>query len=379
MLRVLSQFTNPPHSNVPNLVVSQRVIDKMAAAARRYIQDETGEAMIGLVVPGVRSDSVPTLYVLDTISPDESAVRQMHTFQQGDEQQDEIIWWLQENWRACRETGKTVKGKAMQPRWDVPLRYLGDWHKQPGFMIAPSGGDQMTALDWLDDPENGMTFLLAPIVTLGHPSTTIGAGANFLTLPQDSYEHLRIDFWYIDQEVRMFQPITPAVYPDDQLPDLPDYPWHLVKPDLMNREYGLLKSDGLFTSVVLWNTNDSAPLDVCFMTARLGADRILIVITPHNFPDGKAISARVAPFIQMQPDDDIFEIFEELWEQSKLVDDPPDWSWTPDSHLVDYVHALEKTLGIQVPPPVKPAPVTETEVKPAESEVAPDTEGKHDE
>ncbi len=345
MLRSLNQ----PRSTVPNLVVAQRVIDKMVAAARRYIEDETGEAMIGLVIPGARIGGVPTLYILDTISPDESAVRQMHTFQQGDEQQDEIIWWLQENWRVYRETGQTVSGKPMQPKWDVPLRYLGDWHKQPGFMIAPSGGDQMTALDWIDDSENGMDFLLAPIVTLGHPSTTITSpsGANFLTLPQDTFSHMRVDFWYIDQDVRLFQPITPAVYPDEQLPDLPDYPWHLIKPDLMNQEYGLLQTDGLFTSVVLWNTTGKPPLDVCFMTARVGADRVLIVITPHDFPNGKALSARVAPFIQMQPEDDIFEIFEELWEQSQPVANPPDWTWTSDSHLIDYVRALEIALGIQ--------------------------------
>jgi hypothetical protein len=344
MLRAIGQ---PPRNNVPNLVVAQRVIDKMTAAARRYIEDETGEALVGLVVPGV--GGVSTLYVLDTISPDESAVRQLHTFQQGDEQQDEIIWWLQENWRVYRQTGKTVGGKPMQPKWDVPLRYLGDWHKQPGYMIAPSGGDQMTALNWVDDPDNGMDFLLAPIVTLGHPATTINApsGANFLNVPQDSFSHMRIDFWYIDQDVRLFQPIIPAVYPNDQLPDLPEYPWHLMKPDLMSREYGALQSDGLFTSVVLWNAQGHAPLDVCFMTARIGADRVLIIITPYDFPK-RAPSARVAPFIQMQPEDDIFEVFEDLWAQSQPVEDPQGWSWNEEAHLIDYVRVLEKSLGISV-------------------------------
>ena len=38
--------------------------------------------------------------------------------------------------------------------FDVPLRYLGDWHKQPGSMIQPSHGDHMTALTWLDDEES---------------------------------------------------------------------------------------------------------------------------------------------------------------------------------------------------------------------------------
>lgn len=350
MLRALSHFAQPPRSNVPNLVVAQRVLDKMAAAAKRYIEDETGEALVGLIVPGTRTGGVPTLYVLDTISPDESAVRQLHTFQQGDEQQDEIIWWLQENWRVYRQTGRTSSGKKMLSKWDVPLRYLGDWHKQPGYMIAPSVGDQMTALDWIDDPENGMDFLLAPIVTLGHPSTTLSTptGANFITIPQDTLSHMRIDFWYIDREVRLFQPILPAVYPDEQLPDLPEYPWHLVKPDLMNREYGLLQSDGLFTSVVLWNANGHPPLDVCLLTARVGADRVLILITPWDYPEHPP-SARVAPIVSMLPEDDIFEIFEELWAQSQVVDTLPDWTWTDQTRLVDYVHALEAALGMSAP------------------------------
>ena len=163
---------------VPNLVVSQRVLEKMAVAAHHYVQDETGEAMVGLVVPGNHTNGVDTLYVLDTISPDESAVRQLHTFQQGDERQDEIIWWLQENWRVYRQKRRNSFGNALQAKWDVPLRYLGDWHKQPGFMIAPSGGDQQTALNWLYDESNNMDFLLAPIVTLGHPSTTFSADSS---------------------------------------------------------------------------------------------------------------------------------------------------------------------------------------------------------
>ena len=136
----------------------------MTAAAGFHIEDETGEAMVGLVVPGTHTNGVPTLYVLDTISPDDSAIRQFHTFQQGDDRQDELIWWLQENWQQTRV-------QHQQKKWDVPLRYLGDWHKQPGFMIQPSSGDLYTALNWIDDPENKMDFLLAPIVTLGHPHT----------------------------------------------------------------------------------------------------------------------------------------------------------------------------------------------------------------
>ncbi len=344
MIRSLN-LTRP---TVPNLVVAQRVLDKMMIAAHHYIQDETGEAMVGLIVPGSRTNGVDTLYVLDTISPDDSAVRQLHTFQQGDERQDEIIWWLQENWHVYREKRRGSFGNAIQAKWDVPLRYLGDWHKQPGFMIAPSGGDQRTALDWLDDPENGMDFLIAPIVTLGHPSTTLtgSTNANFLTMPTEDAQHLRVDFWYIHRELRLFQPIVPAVYPNDQLPGLTDYPWHLVNQGRINQEFALLQADELFTSIVLWNATPEPPLEICFMTARMGSDRVLIIITPWNYPEKPPV-ARVAPFIQMGPDDDLYEIFEEMWSQSQAVTDPADWEWSEAQYLVHYIRALEVALDMK--------------------------------
>ena len=42
-------------SSVPNLVIAQRVVDKMAVAAKHFLQDETGEAMVGLIIPGTHT------------------------------------------------------------------------------------------------------------------------------------------------------------------------------------------------------------------------------------------------------------------------------------------------------------------------------------
>lgn len=352
---------NFTRSAVPNLVIARRVLDKMAAAARHYIQDETGEAMVGLIVPGERTGGIDTLYVLDTISPDDSAVRMMHTFQQGDERQDEIIWWLQENWRLGREKHRG----GLNAKWDVPLRYLGDWHKQPGFMIAPSGGDQRTALDWLDDDENGMSFLLAPIVTLGHPSTTsvMSPNANFVALPQGEDVYMRVDFWFISREVRMFQPIVPAIYPDDQLPALAAYPWHLVNQARVNQEFARLHEDELFTSLVLWDADGEGPLEICLLTGRMGADRVLIIVTPWNYPE-KPPAARVAPFLQMGPDDELYDVFEDMWAKSQPVANPPGWKWSDEQHLVDYIRALEASLGMKSPP--KPLAVAATDAPEAD-------------
>ncbi len=326
--------------SVPNLVVARRVIDKMTAAARYSIEDETGEAMVGLVVPGTYTNGVPTLYVLDTISPDDSAIRQFHTFQQGDDRQDELIWWLQENWQQSRA--------HHAKKWDVPLRYLGDWHKQPGFMIQPSGGDLMTALDWIEDPDNKMDFLLAPIVTLGHPHT-IGistATTNFLMAPQPDGTALRVDFWYIDRKGRMFMPVTPTLYPTDQLPSLVEYPWHLVNEERFAAETRALEGDGLFITMVLWDSDNQPPLEICFLTARLGSDKMLILITSCDFPQS-APRARIAPFIQLQTGEDMYAVFAKAWTESEAVSFEPEWTY--ESTLLDYVHALEAHLGLSKP------------------------------
>lgn len=335
----------------PNLIVAQRVLEKMRAAARTHLEDETGEAMVGLVVNSPQPGGVPSLYVLDTISPDESAVRQFHTFQQGDDRQDEIVWWLQENWRVGRER-KGLAGFLQKNKWDVPLRYLGDWHKQPGNMIQPSGGDLMTALRWIGDEENGMTFLLAPILTLGHPSTvqpSAASGANFVMIPDgEPGEAMRADFWYIDARTAAFQPITPVVYPNDQLPTLAPYPWHLVKEQRFEDELALLNKEKLFHSVTLYNADGETPLEVCFLTARMGGDRMYIVVTPHDYPI-KPPSLRTAPFIPLENAGDMYKVFEMAWKRSQpaLLND---FTWNETRYLVDLIKAAEGKPSAQGTP-----------------------------
>lgn len=349
-----------PSRGVPNLVIAKRVLDKMNAAAKHFLADETGEAMVGLLVPGSYPNALPTIYVLDTIAPDESAVREWGTFQQGDERQDELIWWLQENWHLYRKKKVNNRGEPLAAKWDVPLRYLGDWHKQPGFMVQPSQGDLATARFWISDESNGMDFLLAPIVTLGHPSgIAITANANYISIPQGDETSMRVDFWYLDVTSRDFQPINPAIYPDDQLPGLPDYPWHLANTSRFDAEYDLLEKAGLSTTLVLWDSTGQPPLHVCFLVARVGADRMLLIDTPPDYPT-KPPSARVAPAQPIKADDDLYDIFASLWAASEPVADPPDWTWSETRHLIDYIYALEEALNIK-PAPSPPADVLSPE------------------
>jgi hypothetical protein len=347
------------HGIVPNLILSQRVVDKMNAAAQKFLADETGEAMIGFVVPAPEnSEEMPTIYVLDTISPDETAVRQSHTFQQGDEIQDEIIWWLQENWRAYRQLGRDAAGNKIDRKFQVPLRYVGDWHKQPGYMIAPSGGDLMTALAWLDDDSNNMEYLLVPIVTLGHPPTTMDSNAhvNYMTVKQPNNTLLRVDWWYIHRDVRMFQPIRPVVVPEKELPALTKYPWHLVDEDRFHHEYDLLELNCMYiSSIVLWESEGVVPLEICLMLVRPNVARVFLVITDWNYPNTPP-RVRTAPLIYIDAADNPYDVFRDLWAKSEPVKSPPDWEWDSDKTLIDYVYAIEQHLGLNGPKLVKPEP-----------------------
>jgi hypothetical protein len=356
---------------VPNLVVAQRVIDKMTAAARRYLEDETGEALVGLIVPGTHTNGVPTIYVLDTIAPEAGqpethTVRERYSFEHGDEAHYEIFTWLIYNWDAHREQQK-ADGASSVSKWDVPLRHLGDWHKQPGYMIAPSGGDLMSALDQIEDSENDFDFLLAPIVTIGHPSTTqTGTQTNFLTVPQNDGTSLRVDFWYIHREVGMFQPIHPVLYPDDQLPALPEYPWHIRGTARVEMEFARLQQDKLAYSVLIWDTDEKIPLEVVITAMRMGSSKVYLLVTPWNYPDARP-QLYLAPPQNIGDGQDIYDLFEQWWHEAEKVEDPPGFEWLPEMNLVDYIHAVENALGLR---PAVAAQPTATEVQPENVAVA---------
>ncbi len=333
---------------VPNVVLSQRAVDRMLSAANQFMADETGEAMVGFVVEDDTPEGLPTIYVLDTISPDETAVRRSHTFQQGDAQQDEIIWWLQENWHFHRERHRGTE--ALPERFDVPLRYLGDWHKQPGSMIQPSHGDHMTALTWLEDEESDMDFLLVPIVTVGH-LPNIGATdltVNYINVPMENDRVMRVDWWYVHRHVKVFQPVHPRVLPDDELPQMMKYSWHVVDPDRLYQETAALESDGLLVRRLLFECDGEVPLEFCFFTIRQGSSFFLLFVTQHDYPHSPP-QAFQAPFIDGLDLMDPVETFHRLWEVRAPIADPSDWEWSADKYLVDYAVAIEVEMGLRAP------------------------------
>lgn len=321
---------------IPNLIVSQRVINKMAKAAARFQQDETGEALVGTLLPGTLTNGVPTLYVLDTIPPDEAEVmREAYAFAHGGESQYEVFTWLMENW----DTNKAARESA-GVKFDAPLAHIGDWHKQPGFMIAPSGGDLASAAGLLAENES-IERWLAPIVTLHHPPTLKeGASVNYVTVPDGQGGLTRIDFWIIDRKARAFRPITPVVYPESRLPDLAPLPWHLEDQARLSIEVGQLEHEGwLVSPIVLWDTDLKAPLEICFMLGRKGSETLLLLATPHDFPKSPP-QAYVAPFVPLGRDEEIHDAFEKAWRDADPLPGPDGFVWTEETYLIDYVSAL---------------------------------------
>lgn len=337
---------------VPNLVISQRVVDRVVSAAQGYLQDETGETMVGLVIDSDEPEMMPTLYVLDCIAPDDTVIRRTHMFEQGDELQQDIFFWLVENWNTYQEIGRDMSGKPIQDAWKTPLRHLGDWHKQPGSMIQPSGGDLHTALRIMDDEENGFDFLLVPIVTLGHDSTTReegGSQVNYFNVPMNDGTSLRMDWWYIHRDVRVFQPIAPKIVPNDQLPDLTPYPWHILDRQLLDEEIGLLQEDGKFllaTNAIFWEADGDLPLEICFIVGLPNRMEVFLVITDWNYPNVQP-RVRVADFTGVDATQYVFHVFAELWEKSAPAPQPDNFTWTNESFIVDYLAAIEAKMGIR--------------------------------
>lgn len=347
---------------VPNLVISQRVVDRVVTAAQSYLADETGETMVGLVIdPGDEPEAMPTLYVLDTIAPDETSIRRSHMFEQGDELQGDIFVWLAENWHAAHELGVDMGGKPIPDVLKVPLRHLGDWHKQPGYMIQPSGGDLMTALRFMEDEENDFDFLLVPIVTLGHDNVTSeeGATVNYFTVPLDDETSLRMDWWYIHRDVRIFQPITPYVVPVEKVPELTTYPWYIRDREALEEEVGLMADDGLIligSTTILWEVDHKLPLEVCMMVGRAGSQDVYLIVTDWDYP-ARPPKVHLAPFTNIDTSMYIYDIFGRLWDQSKPVEPQPDFKWTQETFLVDMIASIEHRMGRRpTPQPVQADP-----------------------
>jgi hypothetical protein len=377
---------------MPRVVVAQRVIDKITRGALLYPEPETGEAMIGLVVPRP-GQSEPEIYILDTISPGERAVREWGMFEQGDDWQGDVFHWLYINWEVYRERRRGSYGNAVAAKWDVPLAHVGDWHKQPDDMIEPSGGDLMQARRMINDSETPIEQVVAPIVTMYSlkraKSTAEMAAVEVSDQDEDTPEGddpavdaeasetpqpeplraidyamgpvppppapgivtverpnegwlIRIDFWYTSKRMKRFARLVPEVWSNDRLPGLPPLAWHLAHPRRFDQEYSLLTQAGYVVDIVRWDADGQPPYEICFSVFKPGSRHAILLVTSADYPTSMP-AARIAPLVTAGEDEDLFE---KLYDASSplLITQMPEWPWDSKRTLLELMWHFEKTL-----------------------------------
>jgi hypothetical protein len=308
-------------------------------------------------------------------------------FELGGEWQGDAFHWLYINWEAFREVRRSSYGRALAAKWDAPLTYVGDWHKQPGAMTAPSAGDVHQARKIIQDRATPEQQLVAPIVTLyplappaetpapapqagevtpppegeGAPAAeadspapqastevpvapgTENAERAILRPLEDAGFLVRVDFWYMSKRTRGFIRVQPIVSPDDQLPRLPPLSWHLARTRRFDQEHKLLVDAGYTVDVVRWDADGLPPFEIVFSVYKPGSRQVVLLVTSTDYPS-EMPAVRVAPLVSAAEGEDLFE---KIYAASRpvLMPDLPEWPWDSKRTLIELVWHVEKSLA----------------------------------
>jgi hypothetical protein len=363
-------------AQLPRLTLATRVIDKIVANAMIY-PTETGELLVGLAVD-VPGRAEPDMYVLDTVPPDESAVRRGAYFEQGDDVQGEIFNWYADNWEQFRERRRHSYGNALGAKWDVPLANVGDWHKHPGTLTHPSGGDFDTAFEHVFDSEKGVPQILVILATVWDrteaeadtsmdPDELIGVTDHTkesdrprpLKIHINDVTTVRIDFWYMSRRTRRFVRLAPIITEDALLPNLPAISWHVSDPARLRQEVeGLIEDGYKVLRVQSYNADNVPPLEICLQVFRMTGKQVFTIVTKADFPASRPV-VRASP-IESIPED-TKQIFQPIWGQSQPVPEACyPTAWTATSTLVGLVRAVEAGLAAQPAKAAAPASTATT-------------------
>lgn len=346
--------------NLPRLTIAQRVIDKIVKNALIY-DTETGESLVGFAIKG-RGRVEPDMYIVETIPPDETAVRRGAYFEQGDDRQGDIFNWYADNWKLAREKRRGLYGQALGAKWDLPLGNLGDWHKHPGTLIEPSSGDLNTARDYIEDTSaTGIQHLLVILATVWDkayadsydPPAELTAEL-FIPSPikveVNPTTLVRIDCWYISRATQRFIRLAPSVVPNDALPIMPELPWIILHPERSSTELQALRQAG-YTLIALTSHEVGAhpPLEICAAFAHRTSRTVLIMVTDAHYPQSRP-SVRTAPLstVNSVPESaSAVDIFHALWQASQPIAerDYPDWAWNADRTMAELGRAIDAKLA----------------------------------
>ncbi len=337
-------------AGLPRVTLAQRVVDAMVRGAGLYAT-ETGESLIGLPV-AVMGRYEPDLFVLDTIAPDNTAVRRSAYFEQGDDLQGDILNWLSDNWNDARRRPDAIDS-VVEPRWNVTLQHLGDWHKHPGTLTEPSWGDTDTAINYIFDEHAGKPYILAILATVwdrdaAHATDlaeSLLPGESPLKIDVDEATTIRLDCWYISRRTRRFVHLTPVVQPDSVLPKLPIVGWHLRTPDRMKREIEALSKAGYAVSLDEWDSDKKPPRELILTLGRRGSDRVLIAVTGADYPASRP-ELRSAPVKTMAAVAEGSDPIPALWAASVPLPsgDYPAWNWNTERTILELVQAVDEKV-----------------------------------
>lgn len=342
-------------ASLPRLTLAQRVVDKMVGNALIY-ETETGESLVGFAIKNL-GRTEPDLYVLDTIAPDDSAIRRGAYFEQGDDLQGDIFNWWFDNWNGYRQLRRGSYGNAVGAKWDTPLVHLGDWHKHPGTLIQPSWGDTDTAREHIFDDEEGSPQLLAILATVwdrerdrafaeSESSESLSNDPQPIRVPIDDQLVVRLDCWYMSRHTRRFVRLTPTVVADKVLPSLPILGWHLTEPERMRSELDVLSKAGYSVGIDQYDADSQPPLEICLTLARPGGPKVLTVVTHADYPAAMP-TIRTAPMSAMKDVPEDADLFTTIWKQSEPLPKElyPTWDWNTNRMILDVVRDVEAKLA----------------------------------
>ena len=336
---------------IDKVVMHQAVLGSMVKSAWEFPHLETGEALIGVVsstdpsiIEGEQMSGSVVVYILKTIAPNDSTIREWGTVQMGDEEQFDCFLWLADNWY------EDFRDDEFWGRFT--LQHLGDWHKHPSKMIAPSRGDYQSAREILRDVHWGLPFILQPIITLADGRLVEEASNQeedciFYTDPLG--RAIRIDFWYLSKLQRSYEKLSHVEVVsadfDDALPELAPLPWNLLDLQRMDYEEYSLQADGRNYEALYFNTDGVTPLEYCLFLPSSEGKKHILVATPYDYPKQPPVGwiLNLKPEIESHG---LIEQIREAWPTREVVKPAPDWRWSPKTSISALIEQIESCMDL---------------------------------
>lgn len=337
---------------IDKIYIRKSVLDAMILGAWEYPNLETGEALVGVVPPyqedeigAERASNEQAVYILGTIAPNESTIREWGTVQMGDEDQFDRFLWLAENW---------YEDHLQNERWgQLSLQHLGDWHKQPSRMTVPSRGDYQSAKEILRDVHWRLPFILQPIVTLPNEVNQLydrEKHDDFLMHTDDRGRQGRVDFWYLSKSLRRYEKPTNVEVVSEEanevLPELAQIPWNLSDQQRMDFEEFSLENDRRNFEALYFNTDGIPPLEYCLVVELSDGINHVLVATQFDFP----MRPPVAWYIEMRPEQEaegLLERVRDAWPSREPIGPAPGWRWSSDTSISTYIGMIEMQLDVK--------------------------------